>query len=196
MGTQGLHPPFAPHLWPWFNKVMNRKVVERGFTIVELLIVIVVIAILASVILLTYNGIRAQAATAKRDSDMAMLLKAVLVARNNTGQSLGQITGSYWSVGACTSAANNPDGLEPRLLATSHFCWTRYYAVLANLGNAAGMNLDGLRSGDTRGNPYSFDENEGEAGDFCRTDSRVKYFTGSGVTVADGPAVPKYFASC
>ena len=44
---------------------------KHGFTVVELLIVIVVIAILATIVLVSYNGIRNQAANAKVQADLS-----------------------------------------------------------------------------------------------------------------------------
>jgi len=167
-----------------------------GFTIVELLIVVVVIAILAAITIVSFNGIQERAATTKRDADMATLLKAIIAARNNTNQTLGQITGTHWSIGNCASNGSNPDGIEPRDLPTSHSCWGRYYNNLTVIGQAAGMDLSGLRSGDARGNPYMFDENEGENGNFCSSDSAIRYYRGSGVLNSDGPPIPKFFASC
>jgi len=48
---------------------------ERGFTVVELLIVIVVIAILATITIAIYNGIQNRAARAAAQSDVADALK-------------------------------------------------------------------------------------------------------------------------
>ena len=48
---------------------------QKGFTIVELLIVIVVIAILASISVVAYNGIRARSADAERQSDISSVGK-------------------------------------------------------------------------------------------------------------------------
>ena len=50
---------------------------KSGFTIVELLIVIVVIAILAAISIVAYNGIQARGQDAKRAQDMANIEKAL-----------------------------------------------------------------------------------------------------------------------
>ncbi len=50
---------------------------KRGFTIVELLIVIVVIAILAAITIVAYNGIQARARDASRKSDIEVIAKAL-----------------------------------------------------------------------------------------------------------------------
>jgi general secretion pathway protein G len=50
---------------------------QSGFTIVELLIVIVVIAILAAITIVAYNGIQNRARDTDRKADMAALAKAL-----------------------------------------------------------------------------------------------------------------------
>lgn len=49
----------------------------RGFTIVELLIVIVVIAILAAITIVAYNGIQQRARDSQRKSDLSNIAKAL-----------------------------------------------------------------------------------------------------------------------
>lgn len=147
-----------------------------GFTIVELLIVIVVIAILAAITVVAYNGVRDRANNSKRDSDVALYAKAIYAARINSDKLLKDITGSTWSAGACAVSSGNTGNIEPKDLPKTHLCWTRYYDNLTKVGTAAGMNLDGLRSGDFRGNPYILDENEGET---CAQDL-IAMFTGNG----------------
>lgn len=163
----------------------------RGFTIVELLIVIVIIAILAAITIVSYNGIQQRAADSKRDSDTRQLLNAIVMARSNTGQTLGQITGYWYSAGLCATAANNPSAVEPRDLPKTHACWTQYYTNLTNIGAAAGVNLESLRTGDHRGNPYVWDENEGEGGNMCWADGGIDVFASGTVTRVRARTIPK-----
>ena len=167
---------------------------HKGFTLVELLIVIVIIGILAAISVVAYNGITEKAQTARRDSDMSQLLKAITVARNNTGKTLGEITKHYWSMGECTSTVNNPQGAEPKDLPKTHGCWQWYYLNLSRISDASGISLESLRSGDPRGNPYVWDESEGESGDYCRKDGKISYFSGNGVGLIGVVEIPKYYS--
>ena len=77
------------------------KVTKSGFTIVELLIVIVVIAILAAITIVAYNGIQSRSRDTKRTQDVAQIQKALELYRVKNG--------SYPPTGA-TTAANLPNG--------------------------------------------------------------------------------------
>lgn len=77
----------------WYSKtVLNQhryRVAYRGFTIVELLIVIVVIAILAVITIVAYNGVQQQAKSSALKSEMSQLQRTIQVsALQNDGNSV------------------------------------------------------------------------------------------------------------
>ncbi|MFZ2835698.1 Type II secretion system protein G precursor [compost metagenome] len=169
------------------------KLRPSGFTIVELLIVIVIIGILAAITVVAYNGIQDRAKNSKRDSDVTLYTKAIFAARVNDGKLLKDITGSTWSAGSCAVSSGNTGNVEPKDLAKTHICWTRYYDNLTRIGTAASMNLDGLRAGDARGNPYILDENDGES---CSQDL-IATFTGNGTaSYSTFKYIPRVTADC
>lgn len=139
------------------TRMLHRAIVRThpmrrrsGFTIVELLIVIVVIGILAAISIAAYNGIQERARVNSAKSDMAMLQKAIMMARINRATPLISITNSN-----CTRC----------------FDQTVYETTLDRIGSAAGMNLSGLKKGDPWGNKYWLDENEMESGSCAMRDS-------------------------
>ncbi|MNQ20005.1 Type II secretion system protein G precursor [compost metagenome] len=123
---------------------------QRGFTIVELLIVIVVIGILAAITIVAYNGIQNRAKINRAQSDIASLVKAIQVARISTDKTLTQITGST-------------DSRSTKALAD---------AAIDAIAAASNTSLTGLKAGDPWGNWYRIDENEKEQNNNdCRPDS-------------------------
>ena len=61
--------------------MMDNDLGRRGFTIVELLIVVVVIAVLAAIVMVSYNGIATRASTASAQASMETVIKKVEVSR-------------------------------------------------------------------------------------------------------------------
>ena len=55
----------------------NKIVTKKGFTIVELLVVIVVIGILVTIMVISYNGIQQRSRDSKRASDITQLKIAI-----------------------------------------------------------------------------------------------------------------------
>jgi prepilin-type N-terminal cleavage/methylation domain-containing protein len=65
---------------------MWAKQTQKGFTIVELLIVIVVIGILAAITIVAYSGIQNRASDASVQSDLANITKAFEIFKIDNGQ--------------------------------------------------------------------------------------------------------------
>ena len=74
---------------------MHRR---SGFTIVELLIVIVVIAILAAISIIAYNGIQQRARDSERVSDISTIQKVLEIyyAENNRYPLRGELQDPVW----------------------------------------------------------------------------------------------------
>ena len=83
---------------------------QTGFTIVELLIVIVVIAILAAISIVAYNGIQARARDNIRYSDTKTIIKALEVYKADTGSypiTMATTVSGVPSISGCTSVNAN-----------------------------------------------------------------------------------------
>jgi prepilin-type N-terminal cleavage/methylation domain-containing protein len=78
--------------------MISLKKRNKGFTIVELLIVIVVIGILALLVITTYSGIQAKARNSKRSSDVATIQTQLEAFFQNSGYypSLGDMNSASW----------------------------------------------------------------------------------------------------
>lgn len=76
----------------------KRNLGNKGFTIVELLIVIVVIGILALLVITTYSGIQAKARNAKRQTDIQSVQTQLeaFFSQNGYYPSLANMNDSSW----------------------------------------------------------------------------------------------------
>ena len=131
---------------------------QTGFTIVELLIVIVVIGILAAITIVAYNGVRARANQSKIDSDMRSMKQAIEIARNQDSVALRYVTLNTATGSGCWSKVSDSD--LAALDKASDSCWTTYFLTLSRISAASNMNINNLV--DPWGRPYYIDENEGE----------------------------------
>jgi prepilin-type N-terminal cleavage/methylation domain-containing protein len=101
-----------------------KKYKNQGFTIVELLIVIVVIGILATLVITTYNGVQSKARDTKRKTDINALQGQVEAYNTNAGYypTLANINSTSWRgtnmKGLDPSALQDPQGSAQTLVAT------------------------------------------------------------------------------
>lgn len=142
---------------------------NHGFTIVELLIVIVVIGILAAITIVAYSGVQDRAHKAKIASDIRQLTMAVHAARESTGKNLRDVTLSSSTGSQCWYKANDTDLAA---LPDTDSCISNYKLALDRISAASSANLSNLR--DPWGRPYLIDENEGEGGG-CGRDTVAVY---------------------
>ncbi|MDO8335853.1 MAG: type II secretion system protein [Candidatus Saccharibacteria bacterium] len=130
---------------------------QRGFTIVELLIVIVIIGVLAAIVIVAYTGIQTRARDAKIQANEKTLMKAIIAARQAKDKTLYEITGNTWTADGCYSQNS---GTNLAALDRAGSCWAPYLQALDDISTASGINVRALV--DPWGRPYYIDENEGE----------------------------------
>jgi len=95
------------------TSIPNKESKRHGFTIVELLIVIVVIAILAAITIVAYNGIQQRARDSIRADDLTTIKKVLLLYQAVNGGVQKTTTyggGGGWNL---SSSANWLTFLEP-----------------------------------------------------------------------------------
>jgi type II secretion system protein G len=112
---------------------------QTGFTIVELLIVIVIIGILAAITIVAYNGIQERAAFSSYKSDINSINKAILLYHADNGAYPGNNapSGTCWTNGGTVDFIS---GLTPKYLATTpltpNAAAGNYYAYCFSTGGA------------------------------------------------------------
>jgi prepilin-type N-terminal cleavage/methylation domain-containing protein len=132
---------------------------KSGFTIVELLIVIVVIGILAAIVIVAYTGVQQKARDAQRRSDLSAIAKAVAMRSatydtplrygdtctaggagffNQTGTSLtGTLYGSKSALNCLQAESNttgnltDPSGATSCVTASPNSCFVYMFAACA-----------------------------------------------------------------
>lgn len=125
---------------------MLKKTAQKGFTIVELLIVIVVIGILAALVLNTFSGVQQRARNTERQTDVNALATQLEAYYNGDGNgtyprsdefdSAAELTALFPGVDAGVINAPN-DSSTPSLQATASTAPDQYgYVALDAAGGA------------------------------------------------------------
>ena len=133
-----------------FNNIKSKTQAQKGFTIVELLIVVVVIAILAAITIVSYNGITNRANASAAKSTAATLQKKAELYQSENGRypialtELSSDTSKSWYVPA-TSYGN----ADPVTTAGSAQQGTKYVRVQAcksdTVATLSASNISGIR---------------------------------------------------
>jgi len=170
------------------------KKVISGFTIVELLIVIVVIAILAAISVVAYNGVQQRARQSKIQSDLTTIEKAITTGRISKDGYTQTFASNGYVAGTCVS---KPVGTDLAALPKTDACWTNYTTFLNQVEAASGVKITDIV--DPWGRPYYIDTNEGEpnfnAG--CAKDA-IGVFANplNGANFTNVRSIPLYTTSC
>jgi prepilin-type N-terminal cleavage/methylation domain-containing protein len=137
--------------------IMHGSNRTKAFTLIELLIVISVIGLMATIGVVALRETREKSRRVKADSDLQQILKAVTVAQVQNNKALKDITGSGCSNCACGGACGY----------TCEACRARMETTMRSIGLPGAMK-------DPWGKYYAIDENELEyPADPCRRDSIV-----------------------
>ena len=166
---------------------------KKGFTIVELLIVIVVIGILAAITIVSFNSVQDKARQVKIQQDLQSVKQAISTAQIQTGGTLKDIIQDYWVGEQCSSVT---PGTNLASLSRTDGCWTRYASALDKISTAGGANIRNLV--DPWGRPYWIDSNEGESATTpCTQDNIAVYAlpTNSSSTT-NNISLPNVLAAC
>ncbi len=118
----------------------NIKIKERGFTIVELLVVIVVIGILATITIVSYTGITAKANTAaNKQNASSVIATAQIVYANTSSFPVTSATSATVIAALNSSDAKIPSGLTVTSTSvTSGTATALSYRQKANTGICVG----------------------------------------------------------
>lgn len=124
---------------------------QKGFTIVELLVVIVVIAIIAAVSIVAYNGIQARSHDAKRLSDMKSIINALEMQKAATNTYPSPVYSNGTSMGGWEISSFESSG---EFIASLKSYGFSAGTPVDPVNNAAGASPTAARSAGTYGYAY------------------------------------------
>ncbi len=144
---------------------MKRKI-NRGFTIIELLIVTAIIGILSGIVISAVSSARTKANKVSAQAKMRQLTNTIQVSAGELGKTLGNITPNNsqgtnnWTGETCLSYTGGP---VRNLKNSTGDCYNDWVAAVDSIANAASTTLPIKASDfyrDPWGSPFYLDENE------------------------------------
>ena len=154
---------------------------HKGFTLVELLVVLAIISIIMSILIISYTDARIQARYMIAEQSMRQIIGALDVAYAREGGTVMRITGSVCTMCPCRDYNQDSgyplwtvrDDSPPGNAFLANQCLSRWRSALEEINaksSGLALDTDGLLF-DPWGSPYLLDENELEyASDPCRRD--------------------------
>lgn len=126
---------------------------QKGFTLVELLIVIIIIGILATLVIVTFTGIQAKARDSKRQTDIEAVDTQIEAYYAETGH-----YPSYANLDSLTWVKANLKGLDPS-------------ALLDPKATAPTGDATGIASGTGGATSYGYKVTQSDGTTACETDA-------------------------
>ncbi|QQS22452.1 prepilin-type N-terminal cleavage/methylation domain-containing protein [Candidatus Saccharibacteria bacterium] len=102
---------------------------RTGFTIIELVVVVIVVSILATIVVVSYNGSQARARDARRRTDVANIVKALELYYNDNG--------SYPTTSGSTAMTIN-------WFSSNDASWSTFNTALVNSNAITSLPVDPL----------------------------------------------------
>jgi prepilin-type N-terminal cleavage/methylation domain-containing protein len=151
------------------SKITKRLRSTRGFTLVELLVVMSIISVLASTVLSSVQQAREKAKTAIARSNTREIIRAIIIAQGESNQRLVQFAPlANWTAGYCYNNGNTID---------SPTCYNRVNSAMTQIETATNgiIPIGSLPRIDPWGYPYQMDASWGETSYWCSSDSFQLY---------------------